>query len=198
MIDWKLLHLWVRATWAGWLLGIPLIIALALLGEAVGIGGAQVLVGVGMGTGIGLTQGRFIRNVLHKSVSWIWSCVVGFSAPFLVTDVSNAIGLGLPYSLPVSVAIGGLIAGGWQSFLLRQWLRRSGVWVVASGLGWTLAAGTAAVADFLSRSRSLRGLWGAAAFLGIVAVGGLVLGLVTGICLVWIVRQEPSENKAAG
>jgi len=29
---------WVRATWAGWALGVPLIIVLALVGEAVGKG----------------------------------------------------------------------------------------------------------------------------------------------------------------
>ena len=46
---------WLRATVAGWLLGVPLIVALALLGEAVGVGGAQFLVGVGMGAGLGLT-----------------------------------------------------------------------------------------------------------------------------------------------
>jgi hypothetical protein len=194
MIDWKLFLLWVRATWLGWLLGIPLVIAFALLGEAVGIGGVQVLVGAGMGAGIGLMQGRFIRNVLHQSVSWIWSCVVGLSAPFLVTDISKAIGVGLPYSLPVAVAVGGLIAGGWQAVLLRLWLRNRGSWVVASALGWALAAGTAAVADVLSRSRALRGLWGALAYLGIVVAGGLVLGLVTGICLAWMYRSASTNS----
>ena len=38
------LAVWLRATWLGWILGVPLILVLALAGEAVGIGGAQVLV----------------------------------------------------------------------------------------------------------------------------------------------------------
>ena len=55
MIDRKLFVSWIRNTWFGWLLGIPIIITLALIGEAVHIGGAQVLVGAGMGIG-GLTS----------------------------------------------------------------------------------------------------------------------------------------------
>jgi len=88
----QVLGQWVRATWAGWALGIPLIIALALVGEAVGIGGSQVLLGVGMGAGIGLMQSRAIRDMLHSSAPWLWSCVVGLGLPFLVTDVAKAAG----------------------------------------------------------------------------------------------------------
>jgi hypothetical protein len=35
MIDRKLFVSWIRNTWLGWLLGIPIIIVLALIGEAV-------------------------------------------------------------------------------------------------------------------------------------------------------------------
>jgi hypothetical protein len=189
-IDRRLVIRWVRATWFGWLLGIPVIIVLALVGEAVGIGGAQVLVGAGMGTGIGIMQGRMIRSMLPKWGTWIWSCVVGLAVPFLVTDIAKAAGWNVAYSLFVSVAVGGLIAGGWQAIILRTRFRKTLLWVVASALGWTLAAGTSAVADPLSRSHALRGLWGAVVYLGIVAAGGLILGLVTGVCLAWMFQHE--------
>ena len=192
MIDRMLFSLWVRATFVGWILGIPLIIALALLGEAVGIGGSQVLVGAGMGTGIGLMQGRVIRGIIHKSSLWVWSSAAGLSLPFFVTDISNAAGWGLAYSLPIAVTLGGIIVGGWQAFILRPRFRKVWFWAAASALGWTLAAGTVAVADPLVRSWSVRGLWGAVLYLGIVATGGLILGLVTGICLAWIFRNEPA------
>ncbi|MFY9571033.1 MAG: hypothetical protein WAV20_06530 [Blastocatellia bacterium] len=190
MIDRKLLVSWIRTTWFGWLLGIPIIVALALIAEAVGIGGSQVLVGAGMGTGVGLMQGRVIRSILHKSALWTWSCIVGLGAPFLLTDVSKVVGWNLPYSLPVSIALGGLIIGSWQAFILRSRLRKTGSWIVASLLGWTLAAGTSAIADSLPRSQAIRGIWGALAYLGIVAAGGLILGIVTGLCLSWLVRHE--------
>jgi hypothetical protein len=181
---------WICATWLGWLLGLPLIIVMALVGEVVGIGGVQVLVGAGLGTGIGLMQGRVIRSILNKSVPWIWSCIVGLGAPFLVTDISKVAGWNLPYSLLVSIAIGGLIVGGWQALMLSSQLRKTGWWIVASVLGWALAAGTSSIADSLPRSHAIRGVWGALAYLGIVAAGGLILGLVTGICLVWLFQHE--------
>ena len=190
MIDRKLFVSWIRATWLGWLLGIPIIIALALLGEAIHIGGAQFLVGAGMGTGVGLMQGRVIRRILHKSALWICSCIVGLGAPFLLTDLSKLLGWTLPYSLPAAIALGGVIIGAWQALLLRARLRQTGWWLVASTLGWTLAAGTSAVADGLPRWRVLRGIWGAFAYLGIVVAGGLVLGIVTGFCLAWLARNE--------
>lgn len=190
MSDRKLFIQWVRATWMGWLLGIPLIIVLALAGEAVGIGGVQVIVGLGMGTGIGWMQGRVMRSILDKSRPWVLACAVGLAIPFLLTDISKAAGLDLPYFLPFAVAIGGLTVGVWQALLLRSRFRGTGLWVAASVLGWMLAGGTSAAADVLSRSQSLRGIWGALAFLGIVAVGGLILGLVTGAALVRLVRHQ--------
>ena len=192
-IDRRLVLRWTRATWLGWLLGIPIIAGLALAGEAIGIGGAQVIVGAGMGAGIGLVQGRMMRGVLPKWGPWVWSCTVGLAAPFLVTDVAKVIGRDVGYALFASVAVGGLIVGGWQSVILRARFRNTHWWVVASVLGWTLAAGTSSAADFLSRSHSLRGLAGALAYLGIVASGGLVLGLVTGVCLAWMVQHEHAD-----
>ena len=190
MINRRLFVSWIWATWLGWLLGIPFIIVLALLGEAVGIGGAQFLVGVGMGAGVGLMQARILRRLINRSALWICSCVVGLGLPFLITDVSRVAGLVIPYSLVVSITVGGLISGGWQMLILRSRVRRTGSWMVASALGWTLAAGTSAVADSLSRSHFFRGIWGAIAYLGIVASGGLILGLVTGASLVRMFRDK--------
>jgi hypothetical protein len=169
-----------------------MIILLALIGEAVGIGGAQFLVGAGMGLGIGLMQARVMRGLIDKSAPWLWSCIVGLAIPFLVTDISKILAIPLPYSLQFAVVLGGLIAGLWQAFLLRSRFRMTWSWVAMSALGWTLAAGTTMAADYISKWRLLRGIWGALAFLGIVAVGGLVLGLVTVISLAWMLRYKPA------
>src|SRR5687767_7530707 len=159
---------WVRATWAGWILGICLIIAFALAGEAAGVGGAQVFVGAGIGMGVGFMQRRAMKGVLQQPGPWLWSCVIGLAVPFLVTDIANAAGWKLPFSLHACVAMGGLIVGAWQALILRQRLRRTELWTVASAVGWILAGGTAAVADALQRAKLLRGLSGAIAYLGII------------------------------
>lgn len=182
----RLLGQWIRVTWAGWALGVPCIIVLALAGEAVGIGGSQVLVGAGMGVGVGLMQGRALKNVLHAFAPWFWSCAAGLSAPFLVMDVAKAMGRAIPYSLEAYVALGGLIVGVWQWRLLRVRFNQAGWWVLASALGWSFAAVTAVLAN----AQPLRGIGGALLFLAIAVAGGLILGLVTGVALVRLRREE--------
>lgn len=194
MTEHRLLTRWVRATWAGWVLGVPVIVALALLGEAIGIGGAQALVGAGMGIAVGFLQARAIRGLLPSAWRWFWSCAVGLAIPFLATDIWKPTGLSPTYSLFAALLLGGVAIGAWQSLILRSRLRRAGWWMLASVVGWALAGGMAASADALSRSQGLRGIWGALAYLGIVAGGGLVLGLVTGAALVWLLRQEQTQT----
>lgn len=58
---------WIRATWVGWLAGIPMVALFALFGEVVGIGGAQILVGAGMGAAVGIAQGRALRTTLGRA-----------------------------------------------------------------------------------------------------------------------------------
>ncbi len=178
--------LWLRSTWAGWLLGLPFIIVFALIGEAAGMGGAQFLVGAGMGAGTALMQRRTIRDVAQKPVRWLWPTIAGLAAPFLVVDLSNVFGWGIPFSLPVCVVIGAIIAGVLQALSLQLRFREAWIWVAVSTLGWTLAAQTAALADHVSHLHAIRGIWGALLFLGIVGTGGLLLGAVTGIFIAWM------------
>jgi hypothetical protein len=172
---------WVRATWGGWLLGVPIIVVLALAGEAVGLGGAQALVGAGMGIGVGWRQGRALRGLLGSAAPWFWATAVGLTAPFLATDLATLAGWHSTYSLIGAVAAGGLAAGSWQSRLLSARLPRAGSWIAASAIGWSAAAAAVFWADALLRSASLRGVWGALVYLGAIGGGGLVLGVVTGV-----------------
>jgi hypothetical protein len=117
------------------------------------------------------------------------------AAPFLATDIASAAGLGSIYSLYASVAAGGLLVGAWQAKLLRQRFKNSSWWIAASLLGWSVAGGTVAAASWLTQRRQVRGLWGLAAYLGVVAIGGLILGLATGMALAWMVRREQSSTQ---
>jgi hypothetical protein len=104
---------WIVKTSPGWLLGVPAIALLALLGEAVDIGGSQALVGAGMGGAVGLV-----------------------ALPFVVYDLGVRFGAGWAYSLTLLVGLGGVGA-------------------------------------------AIRGVPGALLDLGLVALGGVVLGVVT-------------------
>lgn len=175
---------WVRATWLGWGLGLLLTIAAALAGEAVGIGGWQTPIGVGMGAGVGIMQARSLRGVLASSRRWVWSCIVGLATPFVAYDVGRAAGAPLPYSLYANVALGGLVAGLWQAILLRPHVRPAWAWVLASIAGWSAAAASAALGDYLPRALSIRGLAGAGMYLAATLIAGLVLAVVTAGALV--------------
>jgi hypothetical protein len=193
MLDGRLLP-WVRATWLGWTLGVLLTILAALAGEAIGAGESQTPVGLGMGTGVGIMQARAIRGLVSSRAAWIASSGAGLAAPFLAFDLARAAGLPLTFSLYVAVALGGLATGIWQAMLLRVRLGgRALAWIPGSLVGWSLAAGCAAIADGLPRALSLRGLAGAGLYLAVTLTGGLVLGLVTGLFLVRLGRRVPAH-----
>jgi hypothetical protein len=186
MIDRKLFVLWLRATWFGWLIGVPIIILLALIGEAVGIGGAQFLVGVGMGIGVGIMQSRFIKDLINRSTSWVWSTIVGLGLPFLVTDISKVADWNLSYSWLVLIAVGGLIVGLWQALILSSQVHKIILWAAVDALGWFVAMITPSLADLLPRLKAVRGIGGVLLYLA----GGLILSSITGVCLGWVFRQQ--------
>jgi predicted ribosomally synthesized peptide with SipW-like signal peptide len=175
----RLIIRWVHVTWGGWLLGIPFVIVFALIGELVRVGGAQFLVGAGMGAAVGLAQSFTIRKMIGKTLPWILASMIGLALPFVATDLAKVIGKDLPYALEMNVAIGGLLAGIWQSLLLKSVFAKTWPWIVGCTIGWALGGFSSAIADWLLQSHAVRGLPGAFAYLGIIAAGGLVLGLVT-------------------
>jgi hypothetical protein len=180
---------WARATWLGWILGVPVVILFAFIGEALRIGGSQVLIGLGMGTSVGVLQGLAIRRLIGRAAPWIWSSVIGLALPFLAADLLRASGRTSFYSIEIAVAAAGVIVGAWQAILLRPYSDRAWMWVVANVIGWTLAALTVYAADSQFRAPNVGGLVGALLYLGTIAAGGLLLGLVTGVALTRVLTR---------
>ncbi len=131
MTDARLLKRWVLATWGGWALGVPTIALFALIGEAMGIGGSQVLVGAGMGAAVGLTQGRIVKGLFGRFLPWFLASMLGLAAPFLVSDLAPYSGWQMEYSLYRAVLFGGVVVGIWQA-LLRPRVRMPALWALAS------------------------------------------------------------------
>lgn len=181
---------WLRATALGWLLGIPLLVILALIGESLGVGGTQVLVGLGMGIGVGIMQGRRIATWLPIGRAWRYVTPLALALPFLATDLGNLLDLDFPYSLPVAVAIGGLLTGLAQTRLLRPHVTNAALWVPASLIGWSLAGAVASLGDVVVKNSAVRGIAGALLYLGLAAGGGVVLGVVTAFAIGKLVRRE--------
>jgi hypothetical protein len=152
---------------SGWALGLILLIVLVLGSEMIGLGSAQTPVGLGVGAGVGLLQSRELRGLLPNARSWTFASIAGHLVPFLAYDLAQAAGVRVPYSLHICVALSGVICGVLQARLLQRWLAQAWWWLPATILGWTLAAGSAAIADQSPRALSLRGLSGAAVYLAL-------------------------------
>lgn len=177
---------WVRATFLGWLIGFVLVIVGALAWDLIGLQ-AQFMVGVGMGAGVGYMQGRVAREWLGAggqwlgtSKPWLWSSIIGMGLPFVLWDLLAW--TAIPFSLGLCVALGGLLTGLLQARLLRPRSGAAGWWPLASLAGWTL--GTGAGVDAL--------------ILGVILLGGLVLGIVTGGTLVRMHRSNSAYRRSDG
>lgn len=210
------LRSWVRASTLGWLLGIPSIAALALLGEAIGVGGSQALVGLGMGGAMGWVQGRQAANHGVPRAAWFFASFLGIGAPFLGWDVTQRLNLPLEYSLLHLLLIGGVVTGLVQGWLLgadraagraspagnpapgeatesvSPPANRAGSpsraatmawWTAGCLVGWGAAGWSAGLGDRLIKTHAVPGLPGAILYLTTVAIGGPVLGLLTGAVL---------------
>jgi hypothetical protein len=185
---------WIRITFLGWLLGIVFVVALALVGEVVGVHGSQISVGLGMGLGVGIAQERALRPLLGASQSWRWVSAFGLAIPFLVVDLARGLGHPIPYSLYVAIIAAGLTAGTLQARLLKPHGLAPLSWIGASALGWTAASLMASFADSLTRWSSVRGVAGAVLYLGLVGAGGVLLGAATSIPLRTLARGTRKED----
>ena len=174
---------WVRATFAGYLLGFVLIILGGIAGDLIGMPESQFIVGVGMGAGVGFAQGRMARKWLGATRHWALASFIGLGVPFVMFDLVTA-GLSGSYNLlalALDVAIAGLLVGLLQRRILRSHTDRANWWVPACVIGWTLAAWTASATPAGGQDALLN--------LGMILSGGVVLGVVTGGALVWVLRR---------
>lgn len=175
---------WTLATAVGMLLGFLLSIPLVNLLD---LEWARVIVPLFAGFLIGLSQWAVLRNYVVDTTDWILAAGTSWA-------VGYALGLFLINSL-ASTALGGLV--GYILFgvivAIMQWpiLRREIPhvlpWIIANVLGWTLGfylsqlalnlfVNDPAIAPVVSTSV-------------ISSISGLVAGAITGIALIWIVRQ---------
>lgn len=171
---------WVKVTTYGWWLGFAVIILLVLAMDAVAavadVEGAQFMVGLGMGAGVGYLQGRRMDRWLGSRHGWFLASTVGMGGPFVVGDVVKALGIDVPYSLALYVALGSLLAGLLQWGVLRRHVSRAAWWVPVSMAGWMLPVGLIALRD----GQVLPDVAGMAASLTGMLFGGAILGVVTG------------------
>lgn len=188
--EFRSLRRWTGATFIGWVLGFFFTLAGAIVADIAGVEDAQFFVGIGMGTGVGYGQLRWAGARFGATNRWVAASAVGMGAPFVASDVLHAVWSQWSFSLPLSVAVGGLLVGWLQWRLLRKRSRRPGWWVPACIVAWTLAAATVGLSGLVPGSG-----WLALFSLGSILLGGVVLGAASGGVLVWLLRSPPAVRE---
>jgi hypothetical protein len=160
-----------------------------------GLGDRQFLLGLGMGTGVGALLRRIVAERVHAPTTWWRASILGVTAPFLAWDVLHLLRVPLPHALAATVVLGGLTVGVLQARVLRAYSTRSAEWIVASLVGWSLAASTVALNDKVIPK--IPGIVGALIYVAVILIGGLLLGVTTGLALERILnapaRGEPAR-----
>ncbi|SRR6266498_4591548 len=175
---------WTLATALGLLIGF---LPSLLLVNVLSLQWARIIVPLLAGFLIGLAQWAVLRNYITNSHDWVLaggtSWAVGYALGLFLINTLASTALG---SLIGYVLFGAIIAiVQWP--VLRREIPHVWTWILANVIGWTLGfylsqlalnvfANKPAIPPFASTSV-------------ISAITGLVAGAITGIALIWIVRQ---------
>jgi hypothetical protein len=183
---------WTLATAAGMILGfVPFTFFIADLDLLL----VRILLPLVAGVLVGLFQWFVLRPYLTRAVDWVLSGGAGWALGFaLGLLVVQAMGRN-PLGALVAYALFGLIIGALQWPMLRREIPHVATWVIASSLGWGLGAylGRAGL-NLLAAGGEVSQVLSTTVVAGIT---GLVAGAVTGLALVWIVRQPDRPGARA-
>ncbi len=189
---------WISTCLIGWFLGFFLGFVAAGSFQGVIERGplqsmfAYLVLGVFIGTGVGLMQWRLVRQRLSGIGSWVVPSAVGmgmagglgYGAAILIFGyseeldelgtVTGALGWG------VIAACGGAIVGLLQRRVLTRHGIEAGRWVLVSALGWAMSFAACGITNTVIRGIEpiTPDLGLVAFFLGLIA-GGAVLGAIT-------------------
>ena len=175
---------WTLATALGMLAGfLPTI----LLVDWIELGLARIIIPLFAGFLVGFAQWMVLRRYLTRCSDWILAVGAGWA-------IGYALGLLLIQQLTGTVLGGivgyllfGVVVGLIQWPVLRREIPNLLSWVLASTIGWTAGFYTSQVLlDLFFQGGLIAPVVSTSLLSGI---SGLIAGAITGLALVWIVRQ---------
>jgi len=175
---------WTLATAIGMLLGF---LPSLFLVNVLNLQWARVIVPLLAGFLIGLSQWAVLRSYLTNSHDWILaggtSWAVGYALGLLLINTLAGTSLG---GL-IGYVLFGMIIAIVQWPILRREIPHVWMWILANVIGWTAGFYLSQVA--LSLFFSDPAIPPLVSTSVISAISGLAAGAITGLALVWIVRQ---------
>ncbi len=200
-IGWRFGIRWVLLTVAGWTIGFPLgFVLVAVAGWIIGVHEGSILLKLGLDNAaafivvvavVSLMQWLALRRVVQRAGFWVLASIIGFTISSSIHGVVCHV-YGYPDDLgPLGAQVwtlffilGGTLTGLLQQRILRHQVRRSGWWMPASAAGWGLVViGFGIVSKILGVRLQV---------VGEIASSGL-LGIVTGVTLIWLLRQPTQQ-----
>jgi hypothetical protein len=175
---------WTLATALGMLVGhLPLV----PLVDNLEVGLVRVIAPLFAGLLVGFAQWLVLRQYLTRSSDWVLAGGASWAAAyviglFIVQSLSGSSLIGL-----IAYLLFGLIVALIQWPVLRREIPNIWSWILANLIGWTLGffASQTIVSLMFGPDFYNQGLLTAIS----TGVSGLVAGAITGLALVWIVRQ---------
>lgn len=186
-IGWGFWLLWVLASTVGWFSGfiIGKIGAFAIHDSLSRHNYMGAVFVAALAAGVGILQWLVLRRRLSRAGWWVLASIVGLAGGGVVGPTAVALAVGDPTTWGVVgfLVVGWAMAGLMQWFVLRRQVSRAGWWVLASIVGWAVSGA----------------VWGLGAQHGmglealVVFLAGGAGGAVTGLALVWLLRQPAKE-----
>lgn len=140
--------------------------------------------GLVIGTAVGIAQGLILRKRIAPVVPWVVVSIVGFAIGKFVSDLVGQASPG-PLGMVLGGAVIGLSAGVAQWLILRRRFPQAGWWIAANVLGW--AAGWSLISSVDGSNVSV------ALIYAVGAAGAALVGIITGIALIGLVRQPIAQ-----
>jgi hypothetical protein len=182
---------WAIATGAGMLLGF---LPSELLADTLSLGVARVLAPLIAGILIGFFQWLLLRSYLTDSADWIPSAGLGWMAGYALGLLVIRTLSGSAWETVFGYVVFGLIISAVQWPVLRREIPSLLPWAIANIIGWTLAY---LIAQYVAGNLYLSlGLAPEITAAIIAGLSGLIAGAITGIALIWIVRQPERTQPA--
>jgi hypothetical protein len=178
---------WALATGAGMALGY---LPAALLVNVLDLGLARVIVPLLVGFLVGFAQWLVLRRYMTDSQDWILAGGAGWAVGYALGLAIIQLLANSPFGTWLGYILFGILIGLVQWPVLRREIPRASTWVLASVVGWTVGAAV----SYLFLNAIFPGNQASQASFPLVAVvdsglTGLVAGAITGLALVWLVRQ---------
>lgn len=182
---------WVAYTFFGWCIGVLLILALAVMFDAVGIEHMQFFIALGIGLGVGFMQLQVLKKSTAITGQWLLQTVIGLGTPFLFFDLLRILGdVSLKeYYLPVCIVIGGIIVSLLQYKVLHKNYKNAALWIAGSNLAWLLASAAVLSINYTKYLSSNNWVLFSLNLI-LIFGGGVVLGWVSGLFLQKIIKTN--------